>query len=89
MAERQITCLYLARRPADAFQIADRVTVLRDGVVVGTWERTDLDETAIAAAMVSQRYGDSEYADDDDRPDTGGPLGSLQTFFDRLIRPNV
>lgn len=87
LAERQITCLYLARRPADAFQIADRVTVLRDGAVVGTWERTDLDEAAIAAAMASQRYGDFDHVDDDDRPDTGGLLGSLQTFLDQLIRP--
>ena len=28
LAEHEVTCLYLARRPSDAFQLADRVTVL-------------------------------------------------------------
>ena len=37
LAEHEVTCLYLARRPADAFQLADRVTVLRYGVAAGQW----------------------------------------------------
>jgi putative multiple sugar transport system ATP-binding protein len=87
MAEREVTCLYLARRPADAFQLADRVTVLRDGVVAGQWERADFDEPAVSQAMASQRDGEPIEYDDRDESSSGGVLGSLNTFFDRLLRP--
>ena len=44
LADRGATCLYLARRPAEAMQVAQMITVLRDGVVAGTWERIQFDE---------------------------------------------
>jgi putative multiple sugar transport system ATP-binding protein len=87
MAEREVTCLYLARRPADAFQLADRVTVLRDGVVAGQWERANFDEPAVSQAMASQRDGEPIEYDDRDESGSGGVLGSLNNFFDRLLRP--
>jgi putative multiple sugar transport system ATP-binding protein len=90
LAEREVTCLYMARTSSDAFQIADRVTVLRDGTVAGVWERMDFDEAVVSRAMASQRDGESVTKDEDEDRDefgTGGVLGSLNTFFDRLFRP--
>ncbi|HSN75622.1 MAG TPA: ATP-binding cassette domain-containing protein [Anaerolineae bacterium] len=60
MAERGVTCLCLARRPVDATLVADHITVLRDGAVVGQWRREDFDEPALATAMASQRAYDPE-----------------------------
>lgn len=60
LAERGVTCLYLAQRPVDATLVADHITVLRDGVVAGQWRRDDFDEPAMAAAMASQRAYDPE-----------------------------
>lgn len=60
MAERGVTCLCLARRPVDATLVADHITVLRDGALVGQWRREDFDEPALAAAMASQRTYDPE-----------------------------
>ena len=34
LVDRGATCLYLARRPAEAMQVAQTITVLRDGAVV-------------------------------------------------------
>ena len=89
LAERGITCLYMSRTPSDAFQIADRVTVLRDGMVVGLWERMAFDEAAVARAMASQRDGEPVNRDEDeDRDDGGGGIiGSINSFFDRIFRP--
>ena len=36
-------------------QIAQTITVLRDGAVSGTWDRIEFDEVALSAAMASQR----------------------------------
>jgi ABC-type sugar transport system ATPase subunit len=60
MAERGVACLCLAKRPADATLVADRISVLRDGEIAGQWGREDFDEAALAAAMASQRAYDPE-----------------------------
>jgi putative multiple sugar transport system ATP-binding protein len=86
LAAEGITCVYLARRPSDATQIADRVTVLRDGKAIRTWERADFDEGAMAQVMPSQRPGDIEHIDMDEQP-SGGTFGTLQSLFNRWMRP--
>ena len=35
LSERNIATLYLTRRPPETIQIADRISVLRDGEIVG------------------------------------------------------
>lgn len=88
LAERGITCIYMARTPSDAFQLADRVTVLRDGAVNGTWERMDFDEAAVTKAMASLRDGEPVGRDEDeDDARQGGILGSLNSFFENVFRP--
>jgi len=87
LAEHEVTCLYLARRPSDAFQLADRITVLRDGAVAGQWERANFDESAVTQAMASQRDGEPTEYDDLNETGSGGIMGSLNSFFDRLLRP--
>jgi len=88
LVDRGATCLYLARRPAEAMQIAQTITVLRDGVVSGTWERIQFDEVALSAAMASQRLGDVQaIRPDDDFAERVGLFGSLSDAFDRWFRP--
>ncbi len=72
-----ITCLYLSRRLPDAVQIGDRVTILRDGRAAGTYEREYFDEAEMGKAMVSQRLGDIEHIDVDEKGDGAGGLTGL------------
>jgi ABC-type sugar transport system ATPase subunit len=44
--------LYVSHRLAEVFEIADRVTVLRDGRRVGTWPRAEMSRKTIIAAIV-------------------------------------
>lgn len=81
LAERGIGILYLARRPAEAALIADRVTVLRDGQANGSWSRLELDELTLTQAMISRRPGDGGYVDTDEVDQPGGILESLRTLF--------
>ena len=88
LVDRGATCLYLARRPAEAMQIAQTITVLRDGAVNGTWERIQFDEATLSVAMASQRLGDSQVIrPDDDFAERGGLFGPLSEAFDRWFRP--
>ncbi len=81
LIERGITCLYLTRRPMEVLQLADRVTVLRDGSANGEWLRTEFDDVGLTRAMMSQRPGDAAYVDHDDQVEPGGLLGSLRSMF--------
>lgn len=81
LTEQGIGCLYLARRPAEAALIADRVTVLRDGRLNGSWPRIEINELTLTQAMMSQRIGDGDYIDHDAPEESGGFLGSLRSIF--------
>lgn len=81
LAERNIATLYLTRRPAEAIQIADRISVLRDGEVVAEWPRVDFDETTLIKQMQSQRIGDAGYVDYDDLNQSRGWLDGLRNLF--------
>ena len=47
--------LYVSHRLAEVFQIADRVTVLRDGRNAGEFDREGLDRRAVVDAIVGKR----------------------------------
>ena len=47
--------LYVSHRLAEVFEIADRVTVLRDGRNAGSWTRAEMSRRAIIEAIVGAR----------------------------------
>jgi ABC-type sugar transport system ATPase subunit len=47
--------LYVSHRLAEVFEIADRVTVLRDGRNAGSWTRSEMSRRAIINAIVGQK----------------------------------
>lgn len=55
-----ITILYISHRLEEVFQIADRVTVLRDGQYVNTWSTAGTSISEIVANMVG-RSGETLY----------------------------
>jgi ABC-type sugar transport system ATPase subunit len=81
LSERNVATLYMTRRPAEAIQIADRISVLRDGEVVAEWPRADFDETTLIKQMQSQRIGDAGYVDYDDLNQSRGWLDGLRNLF--------
>jgi ribose transport system ATP-binding protein len=85
MVERGLTVLYMARRPSNAIQVADRITVLRDGQVAGSWERADFDENAILVAMLSRRMGDLGDFEGELTEEPSGFLGSLRNSLGRIF----
>lgn len=81
LAERDIATLYMTRRPAEAVQIADRLSVLRDGEIIAAWQRADFDEAVLIQQMQSQRIGDSGYVDHDELSQPRGWLDGIRSLF--------
>ena len=53
-----VTCIYISHRLGEVFEIADRVTVLRDGCTVGSAPVGELNESKIIAMMVGRELTD-------------------------------
>lgn len=85
IVERGLTVLYMSRRPSTVLQVADRVTVLRDGQVAGNWERADFDESAILTATLSRREGDFGDFEGELTEEPRGFLGSLRNSLGRMF----
>jgi rhamnose transport system ATP-binding protein len=51
---RGTTILYVSHRLPEVFRLCDRITVLRDGGFVGTFDRADVTPDRIVAAMVGR-----------------------------------
>jgi ABC-type sugar transport system ATPase subunit len=82
LAGRGIATLYLSRRPTEVLQIADRITVLRDGCAVTEQARAGFDEAELVRMMISQRIGDGGYIDHDDlNEQKQGWLDGLRNLF--------
>jgi D-xylose transport system ATP-binding protein len=52
-----VSCIYISHRLEEVFQIADRITVLRDGRSVGGAPRTELTPDKVIAMMVGREVG--------------------------------
>ncbi|MDD5166117.1 MAG: sugar ABC transporter ATP-binding protein [Candidatus Omnitrophica bacterium] len=54
LKEKGVTCIYITHRLKEVFDIADRITILRDGKTIATHEKKDLDEKKLIALMVGR-----------------------------------
>jgi ABC-type sugar transport system ATPase subunit len=54
LKQRGTTLLYVSHRLPEVFRLCDRITVLRDGGYVGTFNRTEVTPQRIVAAMVGR-----------------------------------
>ncbi|MDI9422274.1 MAG: sugar ABC transporter ATP-binding protein [Bacillota bacterium] len=54
LKRRGVTCIYISHKLEEVFAIADRITVLRDGQVVGTHAASDLDQNRVISLMVGR-----------------------------------
>ncbi|RLQ96882.1 xylose ABC transporter ATP-binding protein [Falsibacillus albus] len=56
--KKGVTCIYISHKLSEVFDIADRITVLRDGQTVASHSVADLDEDKVIAYMVGREIKD-------------------------------
>lgn len=49
-----VSILYISHKLSEVFRITDRITILRDGALVGTYPTSTVDETAVVRMMVGR-----------------------------------
>lgn len=77
LRERGVTILYISHKMDEVFQLSDRITVLRDGQLVGTFGREETNPREIAHQMVGREIEEVEL--DQDRK-TGRQLLKVQNL---------
>lgn len=54
LKSKGVTCIYISHKIGEVFDIADRVTILRDGKTVGTYDIKDIGEDKVISLMVGR-----------------------------------
>jgi ribose transport system ATP-binding protein len=60
LREQGVSIIFISHRLEEVFAVADRITVLRDGEVVGTKLAADLDEDRVVQMMVGRELAQSD-----------------------------
>jgi D-xylose transport system ATP-binding protein len=68
LRERGVAMVYISHRLEEVFALADRISVLRDGELIGTGSRVDWDEARLIRAMVGRDVNEVY-------PASGEPVG--------------
>ena len=58
LRERGVCIIYISHRLDEIFALCDRVTVLKDGATVGTWETAALDHDRLTSLMIGRDLND-------------------------------
>ncbi len=54
LRDEGISCIYISHKLNEVFEIADRITVLRDGKTISTYEKKDFNEDRVVHDMVGR-----------------------------------
>ncbi|CAN7700974.1 sugar ABC transporter ATP-binding protein [Ensifer adhaerens] len=58
LRDQGVCIIYISHRLDEIFSLCDRVTVLKDGATVGTWDTAALDHTALVNLMIGRELKD-------------------------------
>lgn len=58
LKSRGVGMIYISHKLEEVFRMSDRITVLRDGRTVGTWNAAELSVDRVIAQMVGREVGD-------------------------------
>ncbi len=58
LRRRGVSCIYISHKLDEVFAISDRITVLRDGMTVGTFAAKDVDKATVIRHMVGREIGE-------------------------------
>jgi ribose transport system ATP-binding protein len=59
LKEQGVAVIYISHRIAEIFEIADRVTVFKDGQVVGTESVTEIDRPTLVRMMIGRSFSET------------------------------
>ncbi len=58
LRQRGLACIYISHKLDEVFALADRITVLRDGATIGTWDAAAASKSEVIKNMVGREIGE-------------------------------
>ena len=84
-----VTIIYISHKMAEITELADKVTVLRDGNLIGTINREDIDQDTIISMMVGRTLTNAYPKANVDIGEVTVEVENLSTEFFRNVNFNV
>ena len=84
-----VSIIYISHRLEEVFQIADRVTVLRDGRLVGTKPVSETDRDDVIRMMVGRELKESAAADQKQAAEIGEPALTVKNLSRRGVIEDI
>ena len=81
LRKQNVAIIYISHKMDEIFRIADRITVLRDGNHIGTFNSSEIDHEQLIKMMVGREI--KEFI-----PKTSATIGDVVLEVDHLSRPN-
>lgn len=88
LKDQGITIIYISHRLEEIFQISDRVTVLKDGKLVGVHRTSEVDKPKLIGMMVGRSLSET-FPQNESFPATRTPLLRLQNVCYRNILKDI
>ncbi|PZQ97008.1 MAG: D-xylose ABC transporter ATP-binding protein [Cereibacter sphaeroides] len=82
LKKQGIAIIYISHRMEEVYALADRVSVLRDGIFIGTLERAELSAARLVSMMVGRDLGSFYRKEHGAPPPSGVPLLSVRGLRD-------
>ena len=82
LAARNIGVVYISHRMDEVFRVSDRITVLRDGLLIGVWDSADVTRESVVNAMIGREMTQLY-------PDKASSVGDELLRVDGLSRAGV
>ena len=67
LKEKSISILFIGHRISEIFEITDRLTILKDGVLVGDYKTSELTKMSLVSKMIGRTLSDSDSIGKQDR----------------------
>ena len=77
-----IAIIYISHRMEEVYALADRVSVLRDGIYIGTLDRAELSAARLVSMMVGRDLGSFYRKEHQAKPPSGAPLLEVANLSD-------
>ena len=89
LKRKGVTCIYISHKLSELIEIADRITVLRDGELIGTVDKENVDTSKLIYMMVGRTLDSLFPKDKRDRGDVAFEVRNINVYDSENVEKRI